>query len=63
MLLRYHLGGMKPPLPPISTPEGTPFQKFDHLVTAVMAVSKDEIDKRERDWKRARGRKKRAKKS
>ena len=54
---------MKPPLPPIPTPEGTPFQKFDYLVTAVMAVSKDEIDKREARWKKARARKKRAKKT
>jgi len=50
---------MKPPLPPIPTPEGTPFQKFDSLFRAVIAVPRAEIDKREAKWKRAR--KKRAK--
>jgi hypothetical protein len=52
---------MKPPLPPIQVPEGTPFQKLDSLFRAVIAVPKSEIDKREKRWKRAQ-QKKRAKK-
>jgi hypothetical protein len=55
------MGQMKPALPPIQVPEGTPFQKFDSLFRAVIAVPKTEIDKREEKWKRAQ-KKKRAKK-
>ncbi len=51
---------MKPPLPPIPTPDGAPFQKFDTLFRAVMAVPKPEIDRREAEWKKQRARKKRA---
>jgi len=49
---------MKRPLPPIRTPEGTPFQKFDSLVSVVMAVPKAAIDKEESKWKRRRKREK-----
>ena len=49
-------------MPPIPTPAGTPFQKFDYLVSAVLAVPKAKIDKAEAKWKRARELKKRAKK-
>jgi len=52
---------MKPALPPISVPGSTPFQKMDNLLRAVIAVPKAEIDRREREWKRARKRKKGAK--
>jgi len=53
---------MKPALPPIDVPGDTPFQKLDNLLRAVVAVPKAELDKREKEWKRARSRKKRAKK-
>jgi hypothetical protein len=43
---------MKPATPPIPTPEGTPFQRMDHLFRAVIAVPKEEIDRREKEWKR-----------
>lgn len=54
---------MKRPLPPIPTPEGTPFQKFDCLVSTVLSVPKAQIDKEEAKWKKARARKNRAKKA
>ena len=54
---------MKPALPPIDVPGATRFQKMDNLFRAVIAVPKEEIDRREAKWKRERGkqRKKRAK--
>jgi hypothetical protein len=52
---------MKPAHPPIPTPEGTPFQKMDHLFRAVIAVPKTEIDRREEEWKKERKKKRRAK--
>ena len=52
---------MKPALPPIDVPGSTPFQKMDNLFRAVIAVPKAEIDRREKEWKRAQ-KKKRAKK-
>jgi U3 small nucleolar ribonucleoprotein component len=52
---------MKPSLPAIQIPGNTPFQKMDNLFRAVIAVSKEEIDKREKEWKRAQKRKKAAK--
>jgi len=53
---------MKPPMPPPQRRDGTPFPTLDSLVRAVMAVPKTEIDRSEAEWKKARGRKKRAKK-
>ena len=53
------MGRMKPPLPPIQVPGNTPFEKFDNLFRAVIAVPKSEIDKRDAKWK---SRKKLAKK-
>jgi hypothetical protein len=52
---------MKPKLRPIDVPGSTPFQKMDNLLRAVIAVPKAVIDKREKEWKRARKRKKAAK--
>ena len=49
---------MKPANPPIEVPGSTPFQKMDNLFRAVIAVPKAEIDRREKEWKRARKRKK-----
>jgi hypothetical protein len=45
---------MKAPLPPIEVPGSTPFQKMDNLFRAVIAVPKEEIDRREEKWKRSR---------
>jgi hypothetical protein len=53
---------MKPKSPPIDVPGSTPFQKMDNLFRAVIAVPKAEIDKREKEWKRAQ-KKKRSKQS
>lgn len=55
---------MKPALPPIEVPGSTPFRKMDNLFRAVIAVPKEEIDRREAKWKREHGkaRKKRARK-
>ena len=39
------------------------FEKFDHVMRKVLSVSHDELKKREREWKRKRARKKRAKTS
>jgi hypothetical protein len=52
---------MKPPTPRIETPEGTPFQKMDHLFRAVIAFPKEEIDRREKEWQWGRKRKKASK--
>jgi hypothetical protein len=52
---------MKPALPPPQRPDGTPFTTLDSLFRAVIAVPKTEIDKREKEWKRAH-KKKRTKK-
>jgi hypothetical protein len=48
---------MKPALPPIDVPGSTPFQKMDNLLRAVIAVPKSEIDRREKEWKRINGKK------
>jgi hypothetical protein len=50
---------MKPANPPIQVPGSTPFQKMDNLFRAVIAVPKAEIDRREEQWKKAQGKKKR----
>lgn len=43
---------MKPTLPPIDVPGSTPFQKMDNLFRKVVTVSKDEIDRREKQWQK-----------
>jgi hypothetical protein len=48
---------MKPALPPIDVPGSTPFQKMDNLFRAVIAVPRAEIDRREEQWERANGKK------
>jgi hypothetical protein len=48
---------MKPALPPPQRPDGTPFTTLDSLFRAVIAVPKTEIDKREKEWKRAQKKK------
>jgi hypothetical protein len=53
---------MKPALPPIDVPGSTPFQKMDNLFRRVVTVPKAEIDRREEEWQKQRG-KKRAKKA
>jgi len=35
----------------------TPFQKMDNLFRAVMAVPKAEVDQREKQWQKSRGKK------
>lgn len=52
---------MKPPHPPIDVPGSTPFQKMDNLFRAVIAVPKAEIDRREQEWHKRHGKKKRKK--
>lgn len=52
---------MRPKLPPIEQPDGTPFEKFDRLFRAVISVPKSEIERRESEWRKAK--KKRAKKT
>ena len=52
---------MKPANPPINVPGSTPFQKMDNLFRAVIAVPKAEIDRREEEWQRQRGRGKKRK--
>ncbi len=41
----------------------TEFEKFDGVMRKVLSVSREEIQKREKAWKRGRARKKRAKAS
>ena len=43
--------------PPIDVPGSTPFQKVDDLFRAVIAVPKTEIDRREQEWQKAHGKK------
>jgi len=49
------------PEPPPDIPGSTEFERFDNAVRAAFAVSKEEVVKREAEWRRARKRKKRAK--
>jgi hypothetical protein len=37
------------------------FEKFDSAMRTILTVSKTELQKREKDWKRKKARKKRAK--
>jgi len=48
---------MKPTLPPIEVPGTTPFQRMDNLFRKVVTVSKEEIDRREQEWQKQNGRK------
>jgi len=50
---------MKPEPPPY-VPGNTEAERFDNAVRAIFAVSKEEVVKREAEWKRKRTRKKRA---
>jgi hypothetical protein len=52
---------MKPALPPIDVPGSTPFQKMDNLLRAVIAVPKVEIDRREEEWQKQYGKKRKKK--
>jgi hypothetical protein len=52
---------MKPALPAIDVPGSTPFQKMDNLFRAVIAVPKAEIDRREEQWKKQQGKKRKRK--
>ena len=52
---------MKQPHPAIDVPGSTPLQKLDNLFRKVIAVPKTEIDKREAEWQRTHGKKKRKK--
>lgn len=47
--------------PPIDVPGSTPFQKMDNLLRAVIQVPKAEIDRREQQWKKQHGKKRRKK--
>ena len=48
---------IKPALPPIDVPGSTPFQKMDNLFRGVIAVPKAEIDRREAEWQKTHGKK------
>jgi hypothetical protein len=50
------------PLPAPHVPGDTEAEKFDNAVRKMLSVSKEELLKREAQWKRARARKKRARK-
>jgi hypothetical protein len=51
------------PLPAPNVPGTTEAERMDNAVRMMFSVSKDELQKREAAWKRARARKKRTKKS
>lgn len=51
------------PLPAPDVPGNTEAEKFDNAVRKMFSVSKEELLKREAEWKRARARKKRTKKT
>jgi hypothetical protein len=42
---------------------GSEFQAFDNTVRKILSVSREELQRREREWKRKRAAKKRAKTS
>jgi len=46
-----------PSNPPIDVSGSTPFQKMDNLFRAVIAVPKGEIDRREEEWQKQNGKK------
>ncbi|HLG95775.1 MAG TPA: hypothetical protein VKX49_05640 [Bryobacteraceae bacterium] len=48
---------MKPALPSIEVPGHTPFQKLDSIFRAVIAVPKAEIDRRDKEWQKQHGKK------
>jgi hypothetical protein len=48
---------MKPALPPVEVPGSTPFQKMDNLFRAVVGVPKAEIERREKEWQKQNGKK------
>jgi len=57
MELNYHRDSMKPALPSIEVPGHTPFQKLDSIFRAVIAVPKAEIDRRDKEWQKQHGKK------
>ena len=48
---------MKLPHPPINIPGSTPFERMDNLFRKVVTVSKEEIDRREQEWQKQNGKK------
>ena len=48
---------MKPAKPPPTQPSGKPFETLDSLLRAVIVVPKTKIDKREKEWLKAQGKK------
>jgi hypothetical protein len=55
-------GGVKT-LPPPAVPGNTDAERMDNAVRRTFTVSKAEVLKREAEWQRANGRKKRAKRN
>ena len=51
------------PLPAPNIPGATEAERFDNAIRMIRTVSKADLLKAETEWKRARARKKRAKKS
>ena len=51
------------PEPAPSVPGKTEFERFDNAVRKLLTVSKEELLKREAEWKRKRAQKKRARKT
>ncbi len=50
------------PLPAPNVPGKTEAERFDNALRKIFRVSKDDLLKREAEWKRARARKRQAKK-
>jgi hypothetical protein len=50
------------PLPAPNVPGNTDAERFDNAVRKMFTVSKEDLARKELDWKRARERKKRSKK-
>ena len=47
----------------MTKPTNPEFEKFDAAVTKILSVSREELQKREKEWRRRQARKKRAKNS
>jgi len=50
------------PLPAPQVPGNTEAERFDNAVRKIFTVSKEDLVRKEMEWKRARARKKRTKK-
>jgi hypothetical protein len=61
-MLALDWGCLMKPLPAPHVPGNTEAERMDRAVRKMFSVSKEELQKREENWKRSQAKKKRAKK-